>query len=316
MLTVDLQRQKGDFCRSLRRSKDKELRGEMILISPPPPIDVKKSECHDGKQKSSSKTHSEQEQASIGDNEADTTTLAPGQCLQDTALKIRTLKGMVRFQSGRQDDGLWASFETFDGSHPMLPSISLTSLDVNRWKMAWRAFQLCNEDDMFHLNHMRLFLQERYENWPDFYEVLYETPRALGFIAAALIYGGLHALAWFAHFDSFTEQILWRISACVVLGGLPLILILVKSAILLIRERPSLWELLNWHANRSQRLVFYMLLAAYARAYLVVECFMNLSHLPAGVYDVPNWAAYFPHISRGYSLQNPCKKNEHTFGST
>ena len=34
-----------------------------------------------------------------------------------------------------------------------------------------------------------------------------------------------------------------------------------------------------------------------ARGYLVVECFINLSHLPAGVYDVPSWATYFPHIS-------------------
>ena len=34
-----------------------------------------------------------------------------------------------------------------------------------------------------------------------------------------------------------------------------------------------------------------------ARAYLAVECFINLSHLPAGVCNVPRWAAYFLHIS-------------------
>ena len=33
-----------------------------------------------------------------------------------------------------------------------------------------------------------------------------------------------------------------------------------------------------------------------ARAYLVIESFINLSQLPAGVYDMPNWSAYFPHI--------------------
>ena len=117
----------------------------MILISPP--IDDRKSECHDRKQKSYCETHSEQEQADIGDNEADKTTLAPGQHLQDTTFKFRTLEEIVKFEPGESNDGLWASFETYDGSHPTLPSVSLTSLDVNRWKMAWRASQLYQEDD-------------------------------------------------------------------------------------------------------------------------------------------------------------------------
>lgn len=82
------------------------------------------------------------------------------------------------------------------------------------------------------------------------------------------------------------------------MGGLPLIFILVKLAILS-RRLTSLSELLEDCVNWSLRLSFYMSVAAYAlaRAYLVVECFINLSHLSAGVYDVPNWAAYFPHMS-------------------
>jgi len=34
-----------------------------------------------------------------------------------------------------------------------------------------------------------------------------------------------------------------------------------------------------------------------ARVYLVVECFINLSHLPQSVYLVPTWSQYVPHIS-------------------
>jgi len=34
-----------------------------------------------------------------------------------------------------------------------------------------------------------------------------------------------------------------------------------------------------------------------ARVYLVVECFINLSHLPASVYETPGWSQYVPHIS-------------------
>jgi hypothetical protein len=34
-----------------------------------------------------------------------------------------------------------------------------------------------------------------------------------------------------------------------------------------------------------------------ARVYLVVECFINIAHLPDGAYQVPRWAQYVPHIS-------------------
>lgn len=34
-----------------------------------------------------------------------------------------------------------------------------------------------------------------------------------------------------------------------------------------------------------------------ARVYLVVECFINLAHLPDGAYQVPQWAQYVPHIA-------------------
>ena len=46
-------------------------------------------------------------------------------------------------------------------------------------------------------------------------------------------------------------------------------------------------------------LLFFMMLAFYAlaRAYLVVESFINVAHLPPGVYRVPEWAAYFSHFA-------------------
>ena len=33
-----------------------------------------------------------------------------------------------------------------------------------------------------------------------------------------------------------------------------------------------------------------------ARIYLVVECFINLTHLLASAYLLPKWSQYFPHI--------------------
>ena len=149
----------------------------------------------------------------------------------------------------------------------------------------------------------------RCQNRPDIDEFSTNLSLGLNFSAAAFIYGGLHALAWFAHFDSSTEQLLWRISACVVMGMLPVIIGLYSFS----------WRLFVWETTyRTQKklekviesrslsliedladIMTYILMLAYvlARAYLVVECFINIAHLPAGVYDVPTWSAYFPHIS-------------------
>jgi hypothetical protein len=34
-----------------------------------------------------------------------------------------------------------------------------------------------------------------------------------------------------------------------------------------------------------------------ARTFLVVECFINVRHLPASIFEVPMRSQYFPHIS-------------------
>ncbi len=128
--------------------------------------------------------------------------------------------------------------------------------------------------------------------------IIDEPPIAFGFCAGALIYGGLHALAWFAHFDSSTEQLLWRISACVVMGGLPVIFVLIT-----VGHRVERWTsnggMSDFFLSSMLITLVGLILLAYilARGYLVVECFINLSHLPAEVYEVPQWSAYFPHIS-------------------
>lgn len=188
------------------------------------------------------------------------------------------------------------SFDRCKDSHPPLPNISLTSQDVTRWKMFWRAIQgndlVLNEFEMYILID-KIFVQ-RCKNWPDMDDILEETPIAFGFGAAALIYGGLHALAWFAHFDLTTAQMLWRISACVVMGGIPVLFVLSKFMDKYLDRFNH-----NKALDIGGSLVTGLILVAYilARGYLVVECFINLSHLPAEVYDVPTWSTYFPHIS-------------------
>jgi hypothetical protein len=41
------------------------------------------------------------------------------------------------------------------------------------------------------------------------------------------------------------------------------------------------------------------LVYAAARTYLVVECFINIAHLPDAVFQEPNWSQYIPHFGAG-----------------
>ena len=235
--------------------------------------------------------HSEQEKENDRDNKSGLTILAPGQYIQGTHFKARNLREFVRKLAYPPTID---SFDAYQGSHPRFPNISLTDQEVTRWKMASRAVQLIlsNESDTRDYG----LVAQRCKDWPKMDDIFDELPIALGFSAAALIYGGLHALAWSAHFDTSTEQLLWRISACMVIGGIPVILALFKLCDFMDEHLfNATSDIISNFASIVAGLAF--LAYVLARAYLVVECFINLSHLPAGVYDVPTWSTYFPHIS-------------------
>lgn len=234
-------------------------------------------------------TRLEQETGHEGDNDTGLTTLKPGQTLQGTVFKAPNLEDVV---NSMQDDRVRESFGNYTGSHLPLPNIRLTNQDVNRWKMASRATPFWRRGVPFVTRCKNSHKIEEFE----------ELPIILAFSAAAFIYGGLHALAWFAHFNSSTEQLLWRISACMVMGGPPIHFVFSTCLPQFDTSVAPDHEVLHWVIVVTLLLSLgphILLFGAYvlARAYLVVECFINLSHLPAEVYDVPNWSTYFPHIS-------------------
>ena len=232
--------------------------------------------------------------------------MAPGQILQGTGFTVVDLRSLA------DRAGVLESFDEYDGPHPPLPNVSLGTEDITRYKMAWRAVGYMERSVGPIVWPLIPPLVQRCKDWPYFDDIL-ELPIALGFTAVALIYGGLHALAWHAHFDSSTQQLLWRISACVVMGGFPVFFVLAACLDEIdgwiskleqlffsgFRYSVAIREVLTNFMGYSLAISAGLVLLAYilARAYLVVECFINVSHLPAGVYDVPNWAPYVPHIS-------------------
>ena len=178
---------------------------------------------------------------------------------------------------------------------PAYPSISVTERDINRWKMAVRAVERFQKPHRG-LDFFNGPFRRHIPNMPRFADILDEIPLALGFSAAVIIYGGLHALAWFAQFRSPTEQLLWRMSSVAVMSGIPIMAAIKKHMDHIALYPETIVWLLFWLLGRG---LFYPVAIAYilARLYLVVECFIQLSHLPAAVYEVPEWSTYFPHIT-------------------
>ena len=242
---------------------------------------------------------------------ASDTILLPGQTLPGTSFKVRDRTDFHHLPS------LQKVLDAYEVDEP-LPDVFLTSQDVTRWKSAWQALEIMKSEhnigeDLLDLQIPALLLVRRCQDWPSMRKVSSKPSAQFGFIAATIIYGGVHALAWHAHFDTATEQLLWRMSACIVMGGLPVMLVLPDSAAWIdgpishpisAHDNPRLQTLLSLFTQVGFHpistfipIVLVLLLYILARAYLVFECFNNLSHLPADVYKVPDWSAYFPHIS-------------------
>ena len=187
----------------------------------------------------------------------------------------------------------------------------LSNEDVKRWKRASNFLSVYDRTQRFvheseqgkaHLRSSRFkrLLERRISNWPDTNAILDDFLIFLAFTAAALIYGGLHALAWSADFRTLVEQTLWRLSASAVMAGNPVFLLFFTLLDKCTDRTHYYWfgRVIIRAIKDFSLILVILIVPAYilARVYLVVECFIGLTHLPAGAFDVPDWAAYFPHI--------------------
>lgn len=257
---------------------------------------------------------SRQEPGSHGDQQGVSITLTPGQTLPGTGFRTLCLRELASVDDVLSPPILASSekqylLESLASSGLSLPDVTLASRDITRWRMAWRAEQTFiggnDKKNFFKFKvtpDVKGLLVPRCEESPTL-ETLWNTATATSMSAATFLYGGLHALAWSAHFETSTERLLWRISSCAVMAGLPLSSFLFWALHIIESDRVQQYkypfvDLINTVLVFLQILqIPIFLLYVLARAYLVVECFISLSHLPAGVYDVPSWSVYFPHIS-------------------
>ncbi|KAF2651380.1 hypothetical protein K491DRAFT_637520 [Lophiostoma macrostomum CBS 122681] len=101
-------------------------------------------------------------------------------------------------------------------------------------------------------------------------------------IAIILLFAAFHIVGWNFQFPSHSEKILWRVASAVC-GGLPLILFS------LLYFLPHI-GMIAPPSVMIPGLAFYVIV----RLYLLVEIFIGLRSVPAGVYETPQWSQYFP----------------------
>jgi hypothetical protein len=147
-----------------------------------------------------------------------------------------------------------------------------------------------------------------------------------GLLLAGSLYGGIHLFAWNGPFPSGIERLLWRISCLIITSPVALVLLAILTGCLMF----LVWviveifdacmpikRLLRWLYGPIGTLldteigefffwlIFFSILGilalvyAAARTYLVVECFINIAHLPDAVFQEPNWSQYIPHFGAG-----------------
>ena len=234
----------------------------------------------------------EQNRPAYESDEGASITLAPGQTLNGTGFSIKDLTEIATSVATKLNfcpdvDWLPESLNQAQKLQPSFLNVTLEAQDITRWRMGWQAVEKYGRLDGR--------VCRRSKDMPEICDIFKQTRLMFGFSITAVVYGGLHGLAWFAQFSSSTERLLWRISAAIVMGGVPAAMGFHVAYHTIHIPLAGF----SWIYDKLTATLYLLILLAYilARAYLVVECFINLSHLPAGVYDVPQWSSYFPHIA-------------------
>ena len=151
---------------------------------------------------------------------------------------------------------------------------------------------------------------------------------AIALTLAGGCYGGLHLTAWTCQFPSYAETVLWRAASVTILvtGPFSILSVLCTCIVNTIEASYQDWLPANqiidaatviqqthrWLASISPSYPTYEFLKEgagrgllslclywymFCRAFIVVECFIMLAHLPDTTLEIPRWARYIPHIT-------------------
>lgn len=115
------------------------------------------------------------------------------------------------------------------------PIFHLTALDTHRWRLAHYAFTKYNLPKP--TKDLELITVKAISETMEYDSDNSQSEKQLGSMALLVLlgtgYGGMHALAWNAHFPTEREKLLWRVSSCIVaspIGVLSLAIVLMIIA--------------------------------------------------------------------------------------
>jgi hypothetical protein len=141
---------------------------------------------------------------------------------------------------------------------------------------------------------------------------------AAGLTLAGICYGGLHLTAWTCRFPSHAETLLWHAASVTITATGPSVIVyaLGKGLVTFIDDSMNDWycgrgmdirhgrwadlgDLLKSVMKFLTKSIFWLWTTWYilCRAFIVVECFIMLAHLPDTTLEIPQWATYVPHIT-------------------
>ncbi|KAH4404219.1 hypothetical protein HBH92_195950 [Parastagonospora nodorum] len=117
-----------------------------------------------------------------------------------------------------------------------------------------------------------------------------------GLIITSCFYGGFHLLAWNHEFRTSTEELLWKISALTIATfGIAYLV----GIYLFGRVDEGFFERHDYVycCCAVSPNILVTLFYIFCRVYIIIECLLDVFHLPESAFRVPQWSQYFPHLS-------------------
>jgi len=142
------------------------------------------------------------------------------------------------------------------------------------------------------------YLAVRVRNRPNEDVESSELPSLIWLPLAGLFYGGVHLSVWNRSFRKETDELLWKISSLTIVSSgiaFAIAVCLTLSYERYPKSHPGLLKPLLQVVGGIFS-VCYSLFYIFCRTFIIVECFLDVFHLPESAFEVPRWAQYFPHI--------------------
>jgi glucan phosphoethanolaminetransferase (alkaline phosphatase superfamily) len=193
----------------------------------------------------------------------------------------------------------------------------LTELDFDRFKLASQAVRRYKlPPHKLPLKDLNYLFAVRSNNHPtEMFTAWSGIYVVIGFFLANLLYGGVHLIIWNRPFRGEIDELLWKLSSITILvSGIPTIMLFGYTSMLIRQQNMFLrygssvednYTFHNWLPRITGKLfdwvylkvgVLLLLLYVFARVFIIVECFLDVFHLPDSAFEMPRWSQYFPHI--------------------